>query len=257
MQSAPANGTLLVPVANPENVDRLLDTAIDLAQAESWAIRVLHVVEVPAQLPLDAGDEVVSDETEDLLRYVDHHVSKAGLDLETSLRYARDTAAGILSAVEEHGVTAILIGWRGRPRRRDIVLGSFLDHILRDAECDVYVKRISRPSESPAAILVPVAGGPHDELATDVAGALADQYDATVTLLHVVSEEAESISREAAEQLLEARKERLPSSLAVELTVMGATTESTMGRRLVGSVAQTVGRNTEGSVIVTRKYLDA
>lgn len=45
------DGPLLVPVANPETVERLLDTAIDVARGQSMRIVVLHVVEVPPPAP--------------------------------------------------------------------------------------------------------------------------------------------------------------------------------------------------------------
>lgn len=269
--NASSEGALLVPIANPQTVDRTLDTAIDIARERSLPIVAFHVVEVPDQLPLDAGSEVASEDVDHLLAYAKERGIEAGVEIETHTRFARDTATGIVGAVETYDGEALLIGWRGRPRRRDIVLGSFLDRVLSEAACDVYVKRIKLPTPSIESILVPVAGGPHDELAAELAGMIGSQHGADIVLLHVVAE----IGEESA-SLLQDRRECIPGHLPVEerilesehvagtitdetsnhdLTILGATRDPFLKRKLVGSVAQGVGRSAASSVIVTRRYL--
>lgn len=268
-----SDGPLLVPIANPETVDRLLDTAIDVARARSISIVAVHVVEVPQQLPLSAGPELVEEQETSLLEYASERASEADVDLETKTRFSRDVASGIVGSVDAADGSAMLVGWRGRPRRRDIVLGSFLDRILGEAPCDVYVKRIKLPSRSPDSVLVPVAGGPHDELAAELAGTIAAQHDATITLYHVDRNE----SGDEPEALFDERRAAIPDDVTVEtvlvradhvasaitdetvnhdLTVLGATREPFLSRKLVGSVAQGVGRTAANSVVVTRRYLE-
>ncbi len=267
---------LLLPVGNPETVDRLVDTAIDIARERSLSVVAFHVVTVPAQLPLDAGEKVVDDEETELLEYAGERLTEAGIDVETKLRYARDVAPAIVGSVDAYDGDAILMGWHGRPRRRDIVLGSFLDKVLGNAPCDVYVKRIRLPRSSPETILVPVAGGPHDELAAELAGTIAAQHDATVSLLYVDDPNDEEEMTDPAE-LFEKRRAVVPDDIVVEeqtvtsdhvagaitdetanhdLTILGATRDPFLKRKLVGSVAQGVGRTAASSVIVTRRYLD-
>lgn len=275
MTDSETNGAVLVPVANPETVDRLLDTAIDIAQEQSLPILALHVVEVPPQLPLSSGEEILSDESEQLIEYVTERGVDTDVEIESKIRYARDTATGIVGSVEAYDAECLLMGWRGRPRRRDILLGSFLDRVLGEAECDVYVKRIKLPSESINSILVPVAGGPHDELATELAATIAAQHDAEITLLHVGQSDSGSGGDEDNVPILRERQELITDDLSVssklvesdhvagaitdesgshDLTIIGATREPLFKRRLVGSVAQGVGRTASNSVIITRRY---
>ncbi len=267
---------LLVPIGNPTTVDRLVDTAIDIARERSMSVVAFHVVTVPPQLPLDAGEEVVDDEDKQLLDYAGELLTEAGIDTETKMRYARDVAPAIVGSVDAYDGDAILMGWHGRPRRRDIVLGSFLDKVLGNAPCDVYVKRVRLPSASPSSILVPVAGGPHDELAAELAGTIAAQHDATVSLLYVDGPDDEVTADQT--ELFEKRRAAVPDDVTVEersatsdhvagaitdetadhdLTVLGATRDPFLKRKLVGSVAQGVGRTAASSVIVTRRYLDS
>ncbi|MFC6940687.1 universal stress protein [Salinirubellus sp. GCM10025818] len=277
MDTTGQNGTLLVPVANPETVERLLDTAIDVARGRSMRILVVHVVEVPPQLPLSAGDSLIEEhgEEERLLDDAVEQATAAGVTVESRMRYARDVATGIVGAVDVHDADALLVGWRGRPRRRDVVLGSFLDRILGEAPCDVFVKRIRSPTGDITSILVPVAGGPHGELAVGLAGTIASQHEAAVQLLYIQQPSASESAQEDAVVLLEEASSRLEDlDIRVEstvlqsehvagkitdetanhdLTILGATREPFLRRMLVGSVAEGVGRTAVSSVILARR----
>ncbi|WP_394347914.1 universal stress protein [Halorussus salinisoli] len=134
--------------------------AVPLANSREGGVG--HVVKVPSQLPLSAGDSLIEEhgEEEQLLDDAVEQATAAGVTVESRMRYARDVATGIVGAVDIHDADALLVGWRGRPRRPDVVLGSFLDHILGEAPCGVFVKRIQSPAGDIESILVPVAGGP-------------------------------------------------------------------------------------------------
>lgn len=270
------DGTLLVPIANTETAERLIETAADLALDRSYRILVVHVVEVPAQLPLTEGDRLVDDEDEEALAYAVDLAEEAGVPAESRTRYARDVASGIVGGVEEHGTDLLLMGWRGRPPRRNIVLGSFLDKVLREAPSDVLVKRIRSPQPQVDSVLVPVAPGPHNEFATEVAGSISRQQDASVHLLHVVDPDASDDEREEGERLLADAKESLANAPDVsrelaesdhaagaitdatathDVTVVGATTKSVLRERFLGSVSEAVGRNAAGTVLLAQRQL--
>ncbi|MUW14154.1 universal stress protein UspA [Halorubrum sp. CBA1125] len=277
MDTTQQNETLLVPVGNPETAERLLDTAIDIARGQSMHIVVLHVVEVPPQIPLSSGDSLIDDDGEEvqLLDDVVKQAADADVPVESRMRYTRDTATGIVGAVDVHEADALLVGWRGRPRRRDIILGSFLDRILGEAPCDVFVKRIRTPSGDIDSILVPVADGPHCELAVELAGTIAAQHDAPVHLLHVTHPDADDSTQEGASAFLQnynsslsdmdvtaesttLRSDHVAGAITDEtanhdLTILGATRDPFLKRKLVGSVAEGVGRAAASSVILTRK----
>ncbi|VTT87718.1 cationic amino acid transporter [Halorubrum sp. DM2] len=277
MTSKNRTETLLVPVANPETAARLLDTVIDIARGQSMRVVVLHVVEVPPQIPLSAGDSLLEDDGDErrVLEDAVKRATDAGVPVESRMRYARDIATGIVGAVDVHDADALLVGWRGRPRRRDVILGSFLDRILSEAPCDVFVKRIRTPSRDIDSILVPVAGGPHCELAVELAGTIASQRDAAVRLLHVTHPDADDPVREETAALLRSydsslsgmdisvksttlRSDHVAGAVTDEtanhdLTVLGATRDPFLKRKLVGSVAEGVGRAAASSVVLTRK----
>ncbi|RQG88793.1 universal stress protein UspA [Natrarchaeobius halalkaliphilus] len=267
---------LLVPVANPETADRLLDTAIDIASDRDLEILVLTVVTVPMQLSLtQARDSLEIDESEALVEDVVERARGYGLEATGRIRFGRDVASGICGVATESNAEVILLGWRGRPRRRDVVLGSYIDEVLSDAPCDVLVKRIDRDRTDVSSILVPVAGGPHTEFAASVAGSLARSHDARIELLTVVPDRTEETISDARAMLtrtssmlgaVESVEETALEGSVVEtivertaahdVTVLGAAEGGFLQRALVGDVPETVGREAESAVIMAKRRQD-
>ncbi|MFP9193593.1 universal stress protein [Natronosalvus vescus] len=268
--------TILVPVANAETAARQLDTAIDIACDRSASILLLFVLDVPSQLSLADGRRyLLEDDDERMLEEAVHRVESQGVPVESRIRIARGVATGIVGAVDEHDVDTILLGWRGRPPREDIILGNHLDRVLRSAECDVLVQRIKLPRPDVDRILVPVAGGPHSAFAAETAAAIARQNDASVTLLHVHDESDSDGTVEDAEALLEETRGQVSDVASVEtalvesdavtgtitdwttdhdVTVMGVSRGGLVQRKLLGTVSEAVGRHAAGSVILAKRY---
>lgn len=271
-----ADGTLLVPVANAETAERLLDTAVDIATEESYRLLFTHIVEVPPQVPLSEGEQLLDDDIEDVLADAVATSEDAGVPANQLIRYARGVGIGILGAVEKHDVDVILAGWRGRPPRRGIVLGSYIDKILREGACDTLIKRIRSPMDDVESILVPVASGPHNEYAAETAGILARRHDARVTLLHVVPSgaaderraEGQELLSDASEDLGEVRHTALElagndhvsgeitdHSARHDLTIVGASQKSVIRQTFLGTVSEAVGRHAGGTVMIAQKEL--
>ena len=94
----------------------------------------------------------------------------------------------------------MLLGWGGwLSRRRDIVLGSIVDTVVTEATSDVFVERIEGESRGDAeSILLPTAGGPHAELAGEVAQASARTTGARIEALRIVDPNASEEERSEA-----------------------------------------------------------
>lgn len=279
MSSSPSStdGTLLVPIANAETAERQLNTAIDVAADRSFRILLVFVLEVPPQLSLQDGRRyLLEDEDEEMLADAVAAVDARGVPVDGRIRIARGVGTGIVGAVEEHDADAVLMGWRGRPPRRDVVLGGHLDRVLRNADCDVLVERIKtpRPDEIDS-VLVPIAGGPHDGLASETGASIARHNDASVTLLHVFDPEAPDLSRENAAALLDEAAGELEGVRSVErelfessdvagtitdwttehdVTLLGVSRGGLVQRKLLGSISEAVGRHAAGSVILTKRH---
>lgn len=272
-----SNGTLLVPVANAETADRLVDRAVDVATDRSYDIAIVHVVTVPPQIPLSGGVALVDEAERSLLERARVVAEPTDLAVSATLRYARDVAPGIVGAAEDHGADLLLMGWRGRPSRRDVVLGGHLDGVLRDAPADVLVDRMRNGTDGPpGSILVPVTGGRHSGFAAAIAGSIGRRYDASVTLLHVLPTSPSAVERDRADAVFEATEDQLrsvtversapvsenvPGTITNEtgehdLTVIGASEGNLLRQKLVGSVTDAVARHASGEVMIGHRQPD-
>ena len=109
--TADADGTLLVPIANPETADRQLGTAIDVAADRSYRMLLVFVLEVPAQLSLvDGRRYLLEDEHEAMLADAVERVESHGIPADQRIRMARGVATGTRTEPISSG-RGVLIRW--------------------------------------------------------------------------------------------------------------------------------------------------
>lgn len=268
---------IVVPIANPESVEPLLRTALDLARDQDAEIHVISVVTVPQQTPLDQGQQFV-DEQRQVLDQAISFVQENDTDVPVkgTIRIGHDVAKAILNTVEQYDSEFVLMGWRGQQRRRrDFVLGSNLDEVVTNAPCNVLVEKVS-PAEEIESILLPTAGGPHSEFAAEIAQAIARTTDARIDVVRVLKPTASEEERAAAEKHLDTTTADLNEDVTIEqqvfdgtdiadtivehsaeydMTIIGATREGLLDQLVFGVIPEEVGRRAENTVIMTKRNL--
>ncbi|MFB6082531.1 MAG: amino acid permease [Halanaeroarchaeum sp.] len=267
--------SILVPVANPENVDQLMRTAIDIARDHDGEITVMSTVVVPQQTPLSVG-RTFDEQNRAVVDQAMAEAENAGVPVNGVIRIGHDPAKAILNTVEQYEPDQVLLGWRGRTRRRDFVLGSTIDEVVTRARCDVLVENVDTGGEDTVeSILLPTAGGPHAELAAEVARAIARTTGARVDVVHVVAPDADESRRASAREVIENTAEilegvdvetRLIEDPDVidgivdaaedhEITIVGATGEALVQQLVFGAIPEGVGERADGTVIMTKRSL--
>ncbi len=175
---------VMVAVANPKNAVELVRGAHRICRARgATSAELLHMVRVPAQVPLSDAEKYMSEGRESIV--------EAGLYLaplfpvNTTLRYCRNVARGIISAVREKGISMLIMGWHGGARTGAFALGSTVDPVIERSPCDVVIMKDcgNRKFER---VLVPVAGGPNARLALEIAAMMAEKDGGAVDVLSVV-----------------------------------------------------------------------
>jgi glucosyl-3-phosphoglycerate synthase len=187
----------------------------------------------------------------------------------------------VIEAVAEEGTDLVIFGWGGRPRARETdadapVFSETIDAVVRESPCDIAVVK-QRGVETVRSILVPVRGGPHAELAMQLARDLGKHFGATLLVMHVVprgigeracQREQEALDRFVAEHgggrkvrglLREAASVRaaiVREAAQHDLVVMGASAQPANatpdGRFLFGTVADAVATRAKRTVIVVK-----
>ncbi|MFB6183801.1 MAG: amino acid permease [Haloarculaceae archaeon] len=270
---------ILVPIANPDSVEQLMRTALDLAEERNADVEVMSVVALPQQTPLSEGRQFVGEERaviDQAIEFADEE--RPEVPVSGKIRIGHDIAEAILNTVEQDDADIVLMGWRGRGRRRDYVLGSNVDEVVTKARCDVLVERIGPVADEEAvgavdSILLPTAGGPHAAFAAEIARAIARPNDARVHVIYVRSGasdrdgKAESILERTVEDLdrVETTTEIVDgddvataiveASADHDLTVIGASREGLLQQLVFGAIPESVGQRARSTVIMAKRDL--
>ncbi|MFC4989334.1 amino acid permease [Saliphagus infecundisoli] len=269
---------LLVPIANPDHVDHRMETALDLAADTDGEILVMSVATVPEQTPLEDGRDRTDEQRAVVERSLEY-AADSDVPISGTIRIGHHVDDAILHTIDQYGSDGVLMGWRGRKfEARDVVLGSNVDTVLTEATCDVFIDRFHTPRTDPIdSILLPVAGGPHGELAVEAAGSIARTSGASVHAMHVFDPD-DPDSREDGERYLDrALAELEEGDVPVEtgfvegtdvaetiidetehhdLTIIGATREGLLQRLVLGNIPQTVGEGAYSDVLMVKRNLE-
>jgi nucleotide-binding universal stress UspA family protein len=266
---------IVVPIANPANVDQLMRTACTLAADNDGEVLVVSVVTVPNQTPLNEGRQFADQKRAVLDRAIEF-AEERDVHVSGTIRISHDTAHAILNTVHQQEADAVLVGWQGQlGRRRGFVFGSTVDVVISDAKCDVYVEKIGAGVGGEIdSILLPTAGGPHAAFARETAKIIARATGAKLHVIMVIDPGAPTAERERAERLLQEatvgtegftvdtelfEAEDVVDAIVTEtgnhdLTIIGATREGLLQRVLFGAIPEAVGQRAQSTVIMTKRY---
>ncbi|MCC5905510.1 MAG: cation:proton antiporter [Balneolaceae bacterium] len=156
---------ILVPLANPETSDALMDIAFMVRDKNS-----------PEPLyPLTVTRESVETDAdvargEKLLSHAVVHAAAAEVPVTPMTRIDLNIASGIKRAVNENRISNVIIGWNGQTSARQRIFGSILDQLLAEIDEMVMVCKIEKPVNTFNRIVVAVP--PFSALEVGFAGAI-------------------------------------------------------------------------------------
>ena len=166
---------VMVAIANPANAAELVAGTYRLCGAKNAQVELIHMVPVPDQISLTDAEEYIQPGKEALVEamlYLSMH-----FPISTTLRYCRNIARGIVSAVREKKTETLVLGWHGKPSRHLFTIGATIDPIIEQAPCNVVVMKDCGGNKKFKRVLVPVAGGPNGALALDTASIMIEERE--------------------------------------------------------------------------------
>ncbi|MBU1862345.1 MAG: amino acid permease [Candidatus Omnitrophica bacterium] len=175
---------IMVAVANPKNAIEMVRTTYKLCGAKKGRVELLHMVPVPDHVPLTDAEEYMLEGKEAIVEAMLY--LEPLFPLSSTIRYCRNTARGIVSAVRQKKISTLILGWHGKKKSLGFRLGSTLDPIIERSPCNVVIFKGSG-NQTFKRILVPLAGGPNGIFALEMASILADNKEGTVTAFNVIS----------------------------------------------------------------------
>jgi nucleotide-binding universal stress UspA family protein len=194
---------VLCPIDFSDHSRRALDHAVAIARWYDSSITVLHVyaaapvaVYAPG-LPVLESVALTAADREQLKAHATRFVDAAQVgDIPVDLEIAEgNVAAEILSRAGQTGL--LVIGTHGRSGFDRLVLGSVTEKVLRKAECPVLTVPRAAPDATPGGavvfkrILCPIDFSDCSTNALNYAMSLAQEADAHLTVLHVMTYDME------------------------------------------------------------------
>ncbi|MGC1308509.1 MAG: cation:proton antiporter [Phormidesmis sp.] len=174
---------ILVPVANPDTENSLLNVAILLSKGMGGTLLPLHVLS-------DRIREISDYEKQNqqrLLESAENLAHSAVVDVEAIARVDHNIEKGVLRSAAERQASLIVCGWHGRSRYQGAVFGSIIDGILQRATVPVLVSRFPQPVKTVERVMLamPVMRrlSAAAKLSLAVAGRLAEELKAPLELL--------------------------------------------------------------------------
>ncbi len=173
---------IMVSVANPDNAIELVRNAYRLCSAKEAQVELIHMVSVPDTVMLSDAKKYMEPGKEALVEamlYLSIH-----FPLSTTIRYCRNIARGIVSAIRERKIKMLVLGWHGKGSK-GFSLGSKIDPIIEQAPCNVVVMKDCGGNDEFTNVLVPVGGGPNAAFAVEIAAIIANPQNRKITALTV------------------------------------------------------------------------
>jgi amino acid transporter/nucleotide-binding universal stress UspA family protein len=261
---------VLVPLANPNSLTTLLPPAIRAAKQNDGKITLLYIVTVPSPTPLSSGYEYV-EKGESLREQAVTMIRDEGVAVEYIVRVARRVAPAIIDTVHEQRADLLVIGWRGQSKHESTVVGSNIDQILAEVNCDVMMLQPGDTS-SVQKILIPIADPRQVTFTLQLVQLFSGAEALEMDLLHVFSPDTPSADRERFTRTLQRRVDAIKletgtvrvlteesadrmeaiieASKAYEYIVLGETRDPWVRQRLYGNTSMRIAQGTDTPVLL-------
>ena len=132
---------IIMPYLGTPKDEDLLKTVCNLANSYKGKVTVVHVLEIPMNLPVDAEEVPGSIEANEMLDKAEEIGSAAGAKVETELLQARDAGHAIVEEAISIGADLIIMEARQRQRLGMLTLGRTTDYVLKHAPMAVWISR--------------------------------------------------------------------------------------------------------------------
>jgi basic amino acid/polyamine antiporter, APA family len=270
---------VLVPIANPDNVDELIRLAAGVISPGTGTIVALRVITVPEQLPPTAAREDIEKERK-ILERAYAKGQELGVTVTSVVRIGHNVGKAILETAQFHKAGLVVLGWRGYTNTAEKILGETIDTVVSNAGADVILVKLT---DKPLAgrVFIPLAGGIHAKKAAFYAARLLSDGDylSGLELCTLVKPDATEAVRTTARSLIdealkEAREVAAPeasleshivehenvvagiseAAAKFDVLVVGATRESLLPQMMFGSIPEELAKSFHGPVLMVRSH---
>ena len=278
---ATGKGRILLPLANPEHIDALLQIAEAIARYHNYEIQCLRVICVPNYVfPAQAEVETAADRQ--LMQQLEDWGKASGISLHTQIRVATDISEAILETITREQIDLLLMGWKGKSSGIESIFGNVVDTLILQAACDLMLIKLgTAPHAFPQQLalrhkwLIPTTGGDRINKLLTILPALANLHPVPpkIQLCQISSANLGRRYTPDFEQAVELLKNTLScpifsllitsdsvSKAVIELTqhkkyglvVLGASNEGLLQNVINGNIPEAIAHHANSTVIIFR-----
>ena len=280
---ATGKGRILLPLANPEHIDALLEIAKAIALYNQYEIECLQVVCVPQHI-YPAQAKVDTSSARQLMQRLENWGRESMIAIHTQIRVATDVSEAILEAIAREHIDLLLMGWRGKNSGIEAIFGNVVDSLIKQASCDLMLVKLGSANHAfPQQLrlrhkwLIPTTGGDRVNKLLTFLPALGNlsPVPPKIQLCQVTSPDRAEFSSdfEGAAKLLRSQLScpvlplLIPASSVskaiIELTqrkkyglvVLGASNEGLLQNAVRGNIPEAIARHANSTVIIFRNSL--
>jgi len=132
---------VLIPYMGTPQDEDLLRIACRVANAFKAKVSVVHVIEVPMTLPVDAENLPGFEEANEMLDKAEEVALSVGVEAETGLLQGRDAGHAIVEEAIHREVDLIFMEAHERTRLGMLTLGHTVEYVLKKAPMPVWISR--------------------------------------------------------------------------------------------------------------------
>jgi nucleotide-binding universal stress UspA family protein len=136
-----AKSNVLLAASGSTFDTQLVQLACNVSQKLKGKLYVVHVLEVPRSLPLDANMAEESKRADAILTHIEDAAGKVKCQLESEIIQSRDVAQTLVDEAEDRDVGLIILGAQRREKYGKFYLGTTIPAVLSSAKCRVWVIR--------------------------------------------------------------------------------------------------------------------
>ncbi|QDZ39400.1 cation:proton antiporter [Euhalothece natronophila Z-M001] len=143
---------VLVPVANPNTEDNLLQLAIILAKKTKGTVLPLHILSDKSHV-INYEDRKLQMQLLSTAEMVAH---AAVTNVQTIGRIDDAIDRGVIRTAFEYEATLIICGWKGYSTQTENFFGSILDRMIKNAPVPLLITRFTYPIENTKRLIVAI-----------------------------------------------------------------------------------------------------
>ncbi len=264
--------TVVVGVANPHTVSRLMHVACLLAQQFAGQIMVTSVVPPAGEARATDNQQDPMSEADQILEQALDYAQTQQITCDSTVLVARQIHEGIIDVADAQQADVILVGFSEGPApslQQDENFDRIIDALATHSPCHLLVAKF-RNGQQFDKVLVPVAGELDFASTSELATALYHQEGASVDFVHFTPsvQEAEQKSQQL-HDWLEASGAAQWSSAAMEVSdepaqaiidasagydavIVGTPPLHTLRRQLFGSLGEQVANHAACTTFLVR-----